>query len=287
MAPERLHIIHRLPRLHEGLTEALEEWLQRHPEARLVVIDTLARIRPPRQRNGDWYAEDIALGEELNRLAMTYHVALVLVHHLNKGGATDPLDQVHGTMGITGSADENLILERNCGEADATLLISGRDVDEQKLALQFKAGAWSILGAAGEYELTCQRKEVLDHVRQEGGPVSPKETATALGKRRDAVQYLFKVLERERWLEAVAYGRYVNDPYGPPHSPHSSHSPSPPHSRESEEETDGQAEGKSEGYKEGMVHDHVTTDATPANGREPPSSNGSLETLDEWETFTL
>jgi hypothetical protein len=120
--------------------------------------------------------------------------------------------------------------------------------------------------------------------------VSPKETATALGKRRDAVQYLFKVLERERWLEAVAYGRYVNDPYGPPHSPHSSHSPSPPHSRESEEETDGQAEGKSEGsegYKEGIVHDHVTTDATPANGREPPSSNGSRETLDEWETFTL
>jgi hypothetical protein len=165
MAPERLHIIHRLPRLHEGLTEALEEWLQLHPEARLVVIDTLARIRPPRQRNGDWYAEDMALGEELNRLAMTYHVALVLVYHLNKGGATDPLDQVHGTMGITGSADEILILERNRGEADATLLISGRDVDEQKLALQFKAGAWSILGAAGEYELTRQRKEVLDHVR--------------------------------------------------------------------------------------------------------------------------
>jgi AAA domain len=173
-APRGLHIVHRLPRMREGLAEALTEWLDLHPQARLIVIDTLARIRPPRQPHRDWYAEDMAWGEELNQLALAHHVAIVVVHHLNKGGAADPLDQVHGTMGVTGSAEGIVISERSRGQADATLLVTGRDVEEQRLALQFDGGVWRILGQAEEYALSQQRQDIRALLRQADGPMTPK-----------------------------------------------------------------------------------------------------------------
>lgn len=49
--PDGLHYSVECPRLDEGGVEAVEGWLRSRPDARLVVIDNLAKIRP-RQRRG-------------------------------------------------------------------------------------------------------------------------------------------------------------------------------------------------------------------------------------------
>ena len=64
-----------------------------HPEARLVVIDTLAKIRKP-ARGQNVYAEDYAALEQLLPLAAKHGVAIVVVHHLRKMAASDPLDEI-------------------------------------------------------------------------------------------------------------------------------------------------------------------------------------------------
>src|SRR5215212_9313573 len=80
-APDRMHLHTEWPRLDEGGAELLDEWLKEHTEARLVVIDTLAKIRNP-ARGQNIYAEDYAALEQLLPLAAKHSVAIVVVHHL-------------------------------------------------------------------------------------------------------------------------------------------------------------------------------------------------------------
>src|SRR5215204_1024603 len=55
--PENMTITTAWARLHEGGAEDLDAWLSEHTDARLVVIDTLAKIRKPVRGNAV-YQED-------------------------------------------------------------------------------------------------------------------------------------------------------------------------------------------------------------------------------------
>jgi hypothetical protein len=64
--PQRLTIAHEAPLLSDGLSERLEAWLSAHKDgARLIIIDVLQKIRPPRRRNGDIYANRVNISVTL------------------------------------------------------------------------------------------------------------------------------------------------------------------------------------------------------------------------------
>ena len=161
--PKGLHLATDLPRIDQGGLTFLAEWLDKHRETRYVVIDTLARVRPRRAKNGDIYEEDASVGSQLQTLAMEYRIALVVVHHLRKAFADDPLDAVSGSTGLTGAADAVLVLMRTRGQADAVLHITGRDIEEKSLALRFKPqeGAWLYVGEAKDLDLAPDDRSAL------------------------------------------------------------------------------------------------------------------------------
>src|SRR5215470_16031825 len=61
-APKRLTLAHEWPRMDRGGLEKIEQWLQQHSEARLVIIDTWARFKPARvsRAGADNYDLDVA-----------------------------------------------------------------------------------------------------------------------------------------------------------------------------------------------------------------------------------
>lgn len=159
------------PRVDEGGIRWLEKWLDSEPETRLVIIDTLERIRPKRQRNGNAYSEDYGASQALKQIADKYRVAIILVHHLRKGVSDDPLESISGSFGLTGGVDGALVLRRDRGSADAALYVTGRDVErEQDLALTWddEAALWSITGSAQDARLSRERQDVIDLIRAEG-----------------------------------------------------------------------------------------------------------------------
>jgi RecA-family ATPase len=91
------------PRFDEGGADLLDDFLSTHPNTRLVVIDTLARVRP-RTSGQNVYAEDYAALEDLVRIAGEQGVAIVVVHHLRKMAAADPLDEINASTGLTAAA---------------------------------------------------------------------------------------------------------------------------------------------------------------------------------------
>ncbi len=114
--PGGIHFALDWPRLGEGGLAALEDYLKEHPGVRLVVIDTWARVAPPSgECRRSQYEGDYEALIPLKRLADTYHVSILAVHHLRKTSSSDVLDEITGSIGMTGAVDGTLILKRERG----------------------------------------------------------------------------------------------------------------------------------------------------------------------------
>lgn len=74
-----------------GLEEQLKRFVQEHPDTKLIIIDTLQKIR---EAGGDKYsyANDYEVVGKLKRLADACGVCLLLVHHTRKQQADDKFD---------------------------------------------------------------------------------------------------------------------------------------------------------------------------------------------------
>jgi hypothetical protein len=128
--PQQIEFLTDCPRLGSGGEEVLREWLRDHPTARLVVIDTLPRFRPPTNAKETLYANDYVVGEYLSRLCVEHQVSILLLGHLRKQPGDDPIDEISGTLGLVGSVDGYMVLRRQAMSDEATLYVCGRDVDE-------------------------------------------------------------------------------------------------------------------------------------------------------------
>lgn len=206
----RLHYATEWPRMDAGGLDHLTRWLSDHPSARMVIIDTLGRFRPPETGRGSAYQTDYAIGAALKPIADQHNVAIVLVHHTRKMAASDVLDTVSGTQGLTGSVDALLLLRRERGQLDAALYVTGRDIErEEDYALQFHAESctWSALGTVREATRTRERQEIIDFISK-NGPSKPKDIAEGLGKKGAAVRRLLQKMfaEADVYIEG---GRYA------------------------------------------------------------------------------
>jgi hypothetical protein len=112
----------------------------------LIIIDTLARIRPPRTARADIYREDYQFGSSLKAIA-DLGATVLGVHHTRKAESDDFLESASGTNGLMGAADFVMVLKRGRTESNALLNITGPDVAEAGYNLLFDDGIWSPNGA--------------------------------------------------------------------------------------------------------------------------------------------
>lgn len=209
-APAGLFLETVWPHLHEGGCHRLDEWLNGHPDSRIVVVDVFAKVRGLVDGNVNRYEADYAAMTSLKVLADRHAVAILVVHHTRKASADDYVDAVSGTHGLAGAADAVLVLSRSRGSADAKLHVTGRDVEEAEYAMQFDAakGSWSLLeGPAEEYELGITRRRVLVHLR-ENGPATPKAIADELELEHETVKKTCQRMASDEQLVTDGTGTY-------------------------------------------------------------------------------
>jgi len=133
---DTLHFATCAKQLGAGLYEQLNRFVSEHKDTRLIIIDTLQKIR---ESGGDKfsYANDYEIIGQLKHFADQAGVALLLVHHTRKQQADDKFDRISGTNGLLGAADGAFILEKEKRTGDTAVLeVSGRDQPEQKLILK-------------------------------------------------------------------------------------------------------------------------------------------------------
>ncbi|MFJ8010219.1 AAA family ATPase [Streptomyces fagopyri] len=181
-APAGLTLVTECPPFPQGGSEAIAGWLDRNPDARMVVIDVFAKMRGQSPQGVSAYDADYVAVGHAKRLADHYGIAVVLVHHVRKMASEDFLTEVSGTNGIAGAADATLVLKRARGQADGILHVTGRDVNEAEYALSFQeaSGAWHLLdGPVTDHTVGDTRAAILKFVRANPG-ARPKDIADAL-----------------------------------------------------------------------------------------------------------
>lgn len=209
--PDQLHFITQLPRLDEDLLGCLRSWLLDHPEVRLVIIDTLARIRPRDARSND-YLEDTQVLQGLQELANELGMAVLVVTHTRKLEAQDAFDEVLGSRGLTGVADTILVARRARNQSAANIAVTGRDVEEREDSVQFdpKTAAWTYLGPTTQFDVTPERRRLLDAVgRASPAGIGPKALATELGVDDNNVKQMLRRAKQDGQVTTVARGEYT------------------------------------------------------------------------------
>ncbi len=211
-APDNMHLRTEWARLDEGGAERLDAWLTEHPDTRLVVIDTLAKIRQP-ARGSNIYTEDYAALEQLLPLAAKHGVAIVVVHHLRKMAASDPMDEISSSTGLTAGVDGFLILRRTPGSKGPTLYVDGRDIEEPTeyaLLWNMNTATWTIEGDAEEVHLSKERADILLVLNRAGEPLGPKDVTEALGPNANYknVKYLMWTMLGDGQLLKNGRGKY-------------------------------------------------------------------------------
>ncbi len=122
--------------LARGGLDLIDQWLKMKTNPKLVIIDTLEKFKgDPDTSSSDAYSMDYSMMSKFKRMAEAYGVTILLVHHLRKMEASDCLDIISASTGLTGSADTIWIMERARTEDKAILHITGRDVEESCMAL--------------------------------------------------------------------------------------------------------------------------------------------------------
>lgn len=123
--------------LREGLEGQLKKFVLEHPNTKLIIIDTLQKIR---EVGGEKYsyASDYDIVTKLKVFADQYNICILLVHHTRKQSAEDCFETISGTNGLLGAADGAFIMHKEKRtDNKAVLDIVGRDQQDQRLYLLF------------------------------------------------------------------------------------------------------------------------------------------------------
>lgn len=122
--------------LGDGFEKQLAAYLRSHPDTKVVIVDTLAKVRGV-VSSSNVYSSDYATMNVFKHVADTYKIALILVHHTRKQDAEDAMQKISGTNGLMGGADGAMILEKpDRSKPEATLTMTSRDFEDTMIHLR-------------------------------------------------------------------------------------------------------------------------------------------------------
>lgn len=147
---DKLHLAVSSLGISDGLIQQIKAFVLENPSTKLIVIDTLERIRNTDQ-DKSMYACDYRDMTALREITNAHAVTLLLVHHTRKMYDPDPLNTLSGSTGLVGAVDGVWVLEKEKRIGDkGKLTIANRDTEGYCFSVMFDKEncRWNCLGTA-------------------------------------------------------------------------------------------------------------------------------------------
>ena len=154
------------PYIGFGFEEDIQKWIDESPTPRLIVIDTLARIKPRVKRsNGTAYDLDNELLRNLQKLAISNGICIAMISHLSKTQTDYSFDRITGSAGLQGMTDAMWLIDRGDTEnSKASITGRGRDIMDFSYEVKWNDQTWKYeyVGNKVEIERNENRASILN-----------------------------------------------------------------------------------------------------------------------------
>ncbi len=106
-----LHFAIAAGKIGNGLDQQLENFMREHSDTKLIIIDTMQKIR---ELGGEAYsyASDYDIIGRIKQFADQHCICVLTVHHTRKQRADDSFETISGTTGLLGCADGSLLMQK-------------------------------------------------------------------------------------------------------------------------------------------------------------------------------
>jgi RecA-family ATPase len=208
------------PYLNYGLEESIKEWTQQVFHPRLVIVDTLARVKQQFDRTNTAYYKYNNLLRNIQHLTGELSITIIFVSHLGKAQQEYSWDKIQGSTGMQGMTDFMWMLDRGDNSKTASLKGRGRDIEDFEFALKWNPDTWKYEneGSLWQVMLHENRKEIVDVMKhfahfKKQLEVKPSEVSAHLGengvKAKARIQKTMqRMVESRDLINGSVYGTY-------------------------------------------------------------------------------
>lgn len=209
-----LHLcVESIPFLGEGFEEYIHEAMKKYPKIGLIIIDTWAKVKPPRKRGEDPYEHDGKYMEDLQGLQRRYKNHILIVHHTRKGGADNPEEALLGSTAISGGPDTILALTPQVGQFDGAQITQlsmtsrvcrSRHYDSKN---DLNSPKWEFLGESSEHRVTEAKLKMWEIFTKVGEELTAVQVAELTGKSITSVRRQLHRMVKNGELKSRFEGR--------------------------------------------------------------------------------
>jgi DNA-binding transcriptional ArsR family regulator len=190
---------------------ALRSYLKANPQFRVVVIDTLQKMLGINDLND--YSQTVDGLSALKAIADDLDIAVIAIHHNRKGG-NDDIDHMESALGSTGinaTADCTLTMRRKRGTGEATLSVTGRDIEDASYSLSWdrELCTWAVSGqGALKPSLPEAQRQIIGLLESEERNGTTGEIAEAIEKTKQAANNILSRMKEGRLIENPNRGQW-------------------------------------------------------------------------------
>ena len=189
----------------------LRAFLKANPQFRVVIVDTLQKFLGINDLND--YAQTVSGVSILKEIADSLSIAVIVIHHNRKGADLDGdhIESALGSTGINATADATLTMRRRRGTAEATLSVTGRDVEDMSYTLSWDKDicSWTVTDSGTlRPALSEAQQQIIDLLESEERNWTTAEIAEATGIQKYEVSRQAASLAAKRLIEKPIYGQW-------------------------------------------------------------------------------
>jgi hypothetical protein len=159
------------------------------------------------------YSQTVNGMSALKDIADSLSIAVIVIHHNRKGGDLDGdhMESALGSTGINATADCTLTMRRKRGTSEATLAVTGRDVEDTVYTLSWDKDICSWAATAGQPlkpALSEARQQIIDLLESEARNFTTAYIVEATGIQKYEVSRQAAALAAKGLIEKPIYGQW-------------------------------------------------------------------------------